>query len=60
MIGRKPCAFDRIDRLVMDDILQDGEMLEYDPDEEEAERKAISDGNTPIGKSRLRRSYAIR
>ena len=32
LVDTRPCAFDRIDRLVMDELPKDTRFLEYDPD----------------------------
>ena len=32
LVDARPCAFDRIDRLVMDELPKDTRFLEYDPD----------------------------
>lgn len=34
LIENRPCAFDRIDRLVLSDMSQSEEMIEYDPDDD--------------------------
>lgn len=34
LVDNRPCSFDRIDRLVMDELPQDTEMVEYDPEED--------------------------
>lgn len=34
LVDTRPCAFDRIDRLVMDELPKDTRFLEYDPDVE--------------------------
>ena len=34
LIENRPCAFDRIDSLVMDDLLKDVNAVEYDPEED--------------------------
>lgn len=34
LIDNRPCAFDRIDRLVLDEIANNDELIEYDPDDE--------------------------
>lgn len=36
LIENRPCAFDRIDRIVLDDVTADNAMLEYDPEEDNA------------------------
>lgn len=33
LIENRPCAFDRIDRLVLDELSQDGAFVEYDPED---------------------------
>lgn len=35
LVENRPCAFDRIDRIVLDEMGQDQDMKEYDPEEEE-------------------------
>lgn len=34
LMMRRPCAFDRIDRLVLSEVTGDEEIMEYDPDED--------------------------
>lgn len=34
LLERRPCIFDRVDKLVLTDMTQDDDMLEYDPDDE--------------------------
>lgn len=34
LMERRPCIFDRIDRLVMDEMTGDTELVEYDPDDD--------------------------
>ena len=40
LVDARPCAFDRIDKLVMDELAQDESMTEYDP-EEDAGREPV-------------------
>jgi len=35
LVDTRPCGFDRIDRLVMDELPQNADMVEYDPEENE-------------------------
>lgn len=41
IVDQRPCAFDRIDRLVLSDDTLDSGMLEYDPEEDSGEAEAI-------------------